>query len=410
MIRRAGMAMLCGLMNSTTLGGPALAVAAAPDAVSGRWSAVATVGEAKVPFRFDLKIDGGAARGTFFDGVRPANPSSSGSFAGGRLHLEFPSYAAVIDATVHDGVLDGDYVAAGRTTHIHATKAALAAAASTAPDIDGEWVIPYHSPKGETAWRLIVHQTGARAEASILRIDGDTGTLDGDYRDGAFHLSHFAGERGATLEISRTEDDALSLILTDSSGAKMLSALRPAAAAAIGATPEDPTGHTSVRDPNEPLRFSFPDLSGRMVAQGDAQFKGKVVLVNLMGSWCPNCHDEAPFLQGLYKKYKAKGLEIVALDFEQPDQLADPRRLRAFIERYGVSYTVLLAGQPKEVNEKLPQAVGLNAWPTTFLIGRDGKVRGAHVGFTSPGSGARDLETRMAFEKSVTDLLSEAAP
>ena len=194
------------------------------------------------------------------------------------------------------------------------------------------------------------------------------------------------------------------------SGAKTLSALRPAAAAAIGATPEDPTGHTSVRDPNEPLRFSFPDLSGRVVAQGDAQFKGKVVLVNLMGSWCPNCHDEAPFLQGLYKKYRAKGLEIVALDFEQPDQLADPRRLRAFIERYGVSYTVLLAGQPKEVNEKLPQAVGLNAWPTTFLIGRDGKVRGAHVGFTSPGSGARDLETRTAFEKSVTDLLSEAAP
>ena len=70
---------------------------------------------------------------------------------------------------------------------------------------------------------------------------------------------------------------------------------------------------------------------------------------------------------------------------------------------------MLLAGQPKEVHDKLPQATNLAAWPTTFFLGRDGRVKEVHVGFTSPGSGARDLETRAAVEHEVQTLLTEGA-
>jgi thiol-disulfide isomerase/thioredoxin len=130
-------------------------------------------------------------------------------------------------------------------------------------------------------------------------------------------------------------------------------------------------------------------------------------VVDIMGRWCPNCHDEAPFLQALYARHHHEGLEVVALDFEQPDQLARPDRLRAFIQRYGLTYTVLLAGQPKEAPAKLPQTVNLNAWPTTFFLGRDGRVKAVHVGFTSPASGQRDVETKAAFEHEVTTLLAQ---
>ena len=387
------------------------ALAAPAEGLSGRWIATADVGDAHIPFRLDLVAEGATVRAAFFDGSRPTNPSSNGQLTGNRLHLEFPSYAAVIDATVSADGIDGNYVAAGKPTHIHAVRdAGPSGAPVIAPDISGEWVIPFHSPKGETGWRLIIKQSGDVAEAAILRIDGDTGTLDGRFRDGTFRLSHFAGERAAKLDVTRQPDGALSLVLTDGGGAKTLTALRPAAAAALGAVPTDPTGHTSVRNPDEPLHFAFPDLAGKTVADTDARFRGKVVLVNLMGSWCPNCHDEAPFLQALYAKHAGKGLEIVALDFEKKDQLPDLRRLHAFIQRYGLGYTVLLAGEPSEVNAKLPQAVNLNAWPTTFFIGRDGKVRSVHVGFTSPGSGARDLETRAEIEKEVAALLAERVP
>ncbi len=131
-----------------------------------------------------------------------------------------------------------------------------------------------------------------------------------------------------------------------------------------------------------------------------------MVVIDVMGSWRPNCHDEAPFLQSLYAKYHAKGLEVVALDFEQPDQLADPQRLRVFIQRYGLQYTVLLAGDRHDVNAKLPQAVNLDAWPTTFFVGRDGLVKSVHVGFTNPGSGPRDIETRAGVEREVAELLA----
>jgi thiol-disulfide isomerase/thioredoxin len=92
-----------------------------------------------------------------------------------------------------------------------------------------------------------------------------------------------------------------------------------------------------------------------------------VVLINITGSWCPNCHDEAPFLAELDRKYRAQGLEIVALSFEEAEQLPNPRRLRAFIKKYGLDYTVLLAGETGEAKDKLTQAVNWNAWPTTFL-------------------------------------------
>ncbi|MGP7977990.1 MAG: TlpA disulfide reductase family protein [Desulfobaccales bacterium] len=63
-------------------------------------------------------------------------------------------------------------------------------------------------------------------------------------------------------------------------------------------------------DPSEPLRFSFPNLAGQTVSNTDAKFRGKVVLVNITGSWCPNCHDEAPFLEEMYKKYRSLGLVL----------------------------------------------------------------------------------------------------
>ena len=76
---------------------------------------------------------------------------------------------------------------------------------------------------------------------------------------------------------------------------------------------------------------AFPISNGRVVSNTDARFQGKVVLVAIGGSWCPNCHDEAPYLEELYRKYHAAGLEVVGLSFEEGDQLKDPARLRAFI-------------------------------------------------------------------------------
>jgi thiol-disulfide isomerase/thioredoxin len=164
-----------------------------------------------------------------------------------------------------------------------------------------------------------------------------------------------------------------------------------------------------VKDPSAPFAFSFRDLSGKLVSNTDPQFQGKVVIVAIGGSWCPNCHDEAPFLESLYKQYHAKGLEIVDLSFEEDDQLKDPARLRAFIARYGITYPVLVAGTPDQLQEKIPQGEHLNCWPTSFFLGRDGRVREVHAGFAGPANpeGHKELEGEVT--ALVQKLLSETS-
>jgi len=218
-------------------------------------------------------------------------------------------------------------------------------------------------------------------------------------------LSHFSGARPARLELTPAADGSLAVVQNKDN---LLTAVRAEQAKAKGLPePSDPTRFTSVSDPTEPFRFSFPDLSGKIVSNTDPRFAGKVVIVAIGGSWCPNCHDETPFLVDLYKKYKSRGLEIVELSFEEDAQLKDPVRVRAFIKKYGVDYTVLLPGEPKDLNAKVPQGVNLNSFPTTFFLGRDGRVRSAHAGFPGKASGKFHEETIHEVTALVERLLAE---
>jgi peroxiredoxin len=109
----------------------------------------------------------------------------------------------------------------------------------------------------------------------------------------------------------------------------------------------------------------------------------------------------------LDKAYRAKGLRVVLLSFEEADQLKDPVRLRAFIKKYGITYTALLGGMEEQVHEKLPQAVNLNTWPATFFIGRDGRVRGVHAGFAGPATGEEHVRLKAEVRHTVEKLLME---
>ncbi len=251
-----------------------------------------------------------------------------------------------------------------------------------------------------------MRQSGAEASAAILRVDGDTGALTGSYRDGKFVLSHFSGARPALLELTPAEDGTLSVVQGRDNP---LTAFRAETARAKGLPePSDPSRFTSVKDPTEALRFSFPDLNGRTVSNTDEKFRGKVVIVNIGGSWCPNCHDEAPFLVELYKKYKPQGLEIVLLSFEEAEQMKNPARVRAFIKKYGIDYTVLVPGEPRELADKMPQGVNLNSFPTSFILGRDGRVRSVHAGFPGAASGEFHKQAKAEITATVERLLSEA--
>jgi thiol-disulfide isomerase/thioredoxin len=353
---------------------------------------------------------GPAVNGSFFNGDEKIT-STTGAFQNGSLTLSFDEYGTSLDATLKDGVLDGQYARGtrGAPYPFHAKRFVPAQASeSSVPAIAGLWNIQTKSSKGESAWHLIVRQSGVEVSAAILRVDGDTGTLTGAYRDGRFVLGHFSGARPLRLELTPSADGTLAV--TQNKEAP-LTAIRAEQAKAKGLPePTDPSRFTSVKDPTEPFRFSFPNLEGKLVSNTDPQFRGKVVIVDIAGSWCPNCHDETPFLVDLYKTYHSRGLEIVALSFEEAAQLKNPTRLRAFIKHYGIQYTVLVPGEPREASDKLPQTVNMNSFPTTFFLGRDGRVRSAHAGFPGKASGSFHEEAKREITHTIEQLLTEPVP
>jgi thiol-disulfide isomerase/thioredoxin len=382
--------------------------------VDGTWDATVTVNNVAIPFRIEIEGAGTDVHSYFFNGDERVNPSNTGTFQNGFLVLNFDSYATKLEATLKDGALIGTYGGASGSVYVFQAKrnnpSAVAVRDQHPPDISGLWEIQATSPKGESAWHFVVNQTGAKIDAAILRVDGDTGTLSGNYENGKFILSHFTGERPFYLEVTPQEAGSLQLQISSFHDTQNLVALRPAEARAKNlAPPDDPTQHTKLKDPGQPLRFSFSDMNGRLISNTDELFRGKVVLVNVTGSWCPNCHDEAPFLEELYRKYHGQGLEIVALDFEPAEQLQSLSRVRAFIKRYRIEYTYLIAGEPSQLNEKIPQAENLNAWPTTFFVGRNGLVRSIHTGFTSHASGELDARLKDSVRKEIGQMLSENA-
>jgi thiol-disulfide isomerase/thioredoxin len=406
-------------LATVVLGLLAGATTARAQSPAGLWDATVTVmtnantpqaAPVDIPFRFEIACSGAACaspKGWFFNGDDKL-VSTSGQFAANALTLSFDEYGTKLEATLKDGRLEGMYSRGTRgAPYPFQAKRFVATDVGEGkiPSIAGLWNVQVKSSKGESAWQLIVRQSGPEVSAAILRIDGDTGALTGSYRDGKFVLSHFSGARPLRVEITPNADGTLAVVQNKDAP---LTAMRADQALAKGLPqPSDPSRFTSVKDPSEPLRFSFPDLNGRTVSNTDPRFAGKVVIVSISGSWCPNCHDETPFLVDLYKKYKARGLEIVSLSFEEEAQLKNPVRLRAFNKRYGVDYTVLLPGEPKDASDKLPQTVNLNSFPTTFYLGRDGKVRSAHAGFPSKASGKFHTEAKEEITALVERLLAE---
>jgi thiol-disulfide isomerase/thioredoxin len=426
-----------GLLNIARAGD------AAASSLDGRWSASLTRNGTTIPFRLDITGSGPSLQATLYNGFEPYEHTTSASFQGGKLVLNIEHYLTTINATLEGGELKGAVVAQSRDSSAEYTFQATRyvpppRSAVDVPWIAGSWEIPLSTPssKGEKAFRFIVQQKGAEVAASILRVDGDTGAYSGVYDNGRWVLSHFDGSRPGVLVVSQTNEGTLEIlqrvdrpatsgkqsteansggygadVAPDGRYADKLLAYRASVARAKGLPePEDYETHTTARDPDERFTFNFPDVNdGQRVSNDDPRFKGKVVLAIVTGTWCPNCHDEAQYLVELDKKYRDKGLAIVALDFEEPEQQKSLARVHAFVKQYGVKYTYLIAGAPSEMGEKVPQLANLNTWPATVFVGRDGLVKSVHSGFASPASGEFNQQLRDEFTAKIEKLLSDSA-
>jgi len=415
----------------SALSSPAVSQTATTGGIGGTWQGFAVVRDVEqVPITVRITGSGSHLRAAFLNGPAEhpdATPASSVTFDGTHLVASFDYFARKLDATLAGGTLTGTFgdaklgTKSGPPIPFTLTRSARATdptAAPNAPDISGSWEMATKSAKGESAWEFRADPAVGKSpviKTVIQRIDGDTGGLWGTWNGSSYRVGHFNAAGPALYSVTPRSDGTLLIrsLLPAAHGPALgdLIARRPADARRLNlAAPTDPTQQTTVKDPTIPFVFRFPDLSGKVFSNTDAQFRGKVIIVAIGGSWCPNCHDEAPFLVSLYKQFHSRGLEIVNLDFEQGDPETDTARLRAFIAHYGIPYPVLVGGTTDQLAEKIPQGVNLNCWPTSFFLGRDGLVKETHAGFAGPGNTAGHVALERDVTALVEKLLAEPVP
>jgi len=159
----------------------------------------------------------------------------------------------------------------------------------------------------------------------------------------------------------------------------------------------------------EKLEFSFPDVNGNKISPSDERYKNKVLILQIFGSWCPNCMDETKFLSRWYKKNRDRGVEILGLAYERKDDFQYASgRVRKMKEKLGVDYDFVIAGtsDKAKASESLPALNQVFAFPTTIFIGKDGKVKHIHTGFTGPGTGVYYEQYIQRFNETVNELLT----
>ncbi len=222
---------------------------------------------------------------------------------------------------------------------------------------------------------------------TLIASDGDYGLNVGIQSGTSVTLSRFTGWQAQLFEFSQTGSSWKgTFYVRNDPPVQLTLEPRPTLVEKVASTRE-----TEMNNARIPFAFSGITAEGDSLTNESNRFKGKALIVDIMGTWCHNCMDEAPILQQLYAEYKDKGLEVVGLSFEINDNIAQARKnLSLYQKRFGIAFPLLFCGstEDKYVGPKLrAQLIDFYAYPTALFIDKKGKVQFIHVGFRGPGTG-----------------------
>lgn len=333
---------------------------------------------------------------------------------GNLLQLRFPSFNNTFALEADTDRLSGELVLIKRGYEqrmvVNATRD-LAYRFSPDPkpsiDVTGRWEVVFTDDEGVTTQAVgELDQQGSRLVGTFLTPVGDHRYLEGEVDGKTIKLSVFDG---AHAYVFTAEQDGQGKLRgdfwSDTRWHESWIATRN-----FEARLPDPYGLTYLKPGYDALAFTFPDLSGQPVSLADKKYRGKVVLVTLSGTWCPNCADEVSFLSPWYRANSERGLEIITLLYEHfADFEKAAAQGRALRDEYEIGYDLLVAGTSDKMlaAETLPMLNRLLAFPTMIFIDRKGKVRRIHTGFSGPATGRHYTEFVADFEKMMVELLSE---
>lgn len=382
---------------------------------TGYWQASITLPGGDIETGIEISRDGEVYQTSLVNGQERVRINDV-SFLDGELLLRFPAFNNEIRATLIDGKLLGELTIVGRfgKTQVMPFSAMPGnrrnQEGSDAPmhDMSGRWQVRFHAPDGTESPSVgEFAQRGSRLFGTFLTPNGDFRFLAGHVLGNGFKLSTFDGAHAFLFsgEIGETGDIQNASFWSATSWHQNWSATRNE-----DIKLPDAFQRTFLKPGYDTFEFEFPDPAGVVVSLADDKFAGKVVLITIAGTWCPNCNDEAAFMAPLHKEYRDQGLEVVALMFEHFEEhdIAAEQVLR-FREKFDIEYDTLIAGisDKTAASEVLPALSAVLAYPTTIFTDRGGRVRQIHTGFSGPGTGEHYEQLQQEFRSLITNLLAE---
>lgn len=383
----------------------------------GSWRAEIAMQNQQLPFNFEVENKGDSQVIYLVNGKERLAVNEI-KYEGDSVKIAMPFFDCEIVGTTTGSRLEGVYVkrfpdreyrlpivAVLGKTHRFVENPAAAIA-----NLSDKWEVNFVEENGDSSRAVgIFNQDGNNLTGTFLTTTGDYRFLAGNVDGNSMNLSCFDGEHAFLFKATIEQDSTLAGVFWSGNAYNVKWTAKRNPKAEL----PNPDSLTFLKKGYDRISFAFPNLDGTPVSLSDDKYKGKVVIVQMLGSWCPNCMDETAFLSKYYKTNANKDIAIIGLAYERNPEFAEAKkRLDKMKLRFDIGYDLLIAGTYNKAAAAatLPMLNSVLAFPTTIFIDKAGRVRKIHTGFNGPGTGVYYEKFVEEFNTFIDKLLAEEAP
>lgn len=335
------------------------------------------------------------------------------TFSKDSVHIQMPVFEGYITAAFTNTRMEGAFIkeSLNRIVPFEASfgvTSRFGVRSDAKIDISGIWKVDFdYDTDSAYPAKGIFYQEGNRLTGTFRTKTGDYRYLEGVVDGNTLKLSTFDGAHVFLFTADVAGEMLEGVFYSGNHAQEKFKAIRDETFEL-----PDASTLTYLKAGYDRFDFSFPNGAGEVISLEDDMFKNKVVLVQIMGTWCPNCLDETKFYVNYLKEHPNSDLQIVGLAFEyaktKEKAFTGIQRLK---DRIGVEYPILLAqvgtSNKTKANEKLPMLNHVLSYPTTIYLDKMGQVRKIHTGFNGPATGEKYLDFQKEFDETIKELLAE---
>jgi len=331
------------------------------------------------------------------------------------LLMDIPEYGSYIRADYDARVIAGNYYVPSRGPNYKIPFIArygqdhrfTLLKKTPAIDLTGKWEVTFGLDE-EEPWPAIgeFKQEGNHLTGTFLTETGDYRFLEGTIQENKLYLSTFDGSHAFLFEGKILENE--SIIGSFRSGNHYRTTWEAKRNPAVELA--DPNELTYLKEGYDKVDFSFTNPAGKTISLDNPEYQDKIKIVQIFGTWCPNCRDETVFLTNYLEKRPNQDVAVIALAFEKYRESDKANAaVKKYMEKMQVPYEMVVAGysDKKEAAQALPMLNHILSYPTMIFIDRKNQVRRIHTGFNGPAT-SKYQEFTKEFDEFLNTLLAES--